>query len=81
MQALEQIQPKVSRNLAQLRNCGLLSSSKHGQWVYYRLNDELPQWVIDLLAATLKGSPDFMSENIAKLMQMGNRPERESICC
>jgi ArsR family transcriptional regulator len=81
MQALDQIQPKVSRNLAQLRNCSLLTASKQGQWVYYRLSDELPQWVIDLLAATLKGSPNFLIENIANLKQMGDRPERASMCC
>ena len=79
--ALDEIQPKVSRNLALLRNNGLLTGTKHGQWVYYRLNDNLPSWVIDVLTATLKNSPDFLMANLTNLHQMGNRPERLSVCC
>jgi len=81
MEALDQIQPKVSRNLAQLRNCGLLSDTRQGQWVYYRLNDDLEYWVIELLETTLAGSPEFLLENLANLEKMGNRPERASLCC
>jgi ArsR family transcriptional regulator len=81
MQALDQIQPKVSRNLAQLKNSGLLSSKKHGQWVYYRLNDDLDTWANDLLNATIEGCPDFLVENLRSLNNMGDRPERASLCC
>ncbi|MFT6407559.1 MAG: ArsR family transcriptional regulator [Arenicella sp.] len=81
MQALEQIQPKVSRNLAQLRNCGLLSGTKQGQWVYYRLSDDLAPWVDDLLEMTIAGSADLIADNLKNLNDMGDRPERTSRCC
>lgn len=40
--ALDLSQPKISRHLAQLRQCGLLQDSREGQWVYYRINPKLP---------------------------------------
>ena len=42
---LQESQPKVSRHLAQLRNCGLLLDRRPAQWVYYRLMTGLPSWV------------------------------------
>jgi ArsR family transcriptional regulator len=81
MQALGQIQPKVSRNLAQLKNGGLLSATKQGQWVYYKLSDDLAPWVDDLLEMTIKNSVDFIADNLKNLNDMGARPERVSLCC
>ena len=52
-------QPKISRHLAQLRGCGLLRTRREGQWIHYRLNEELPDWVgavVDALAAALPES-------------------------
>ncbi|ABC27415.1 predicted transcriptional regulator [Hahella chejuensis KCTC 2396] len=43
--ALDEIQPKISRHLAQLRKCGLLLDSRQGQWVFYRVNPALLAWV------------------------------------
>jgi len=40
--ALDEIQPKVSRHLASLRDQGIVRDRRQGQWVYYRLNPELP---------------------------------------
>jgi ArsR family transcriptional regulator len=50
--ALELSQPKISRHLAQLRQTGLLVDSRSSQWVYYKINPELPAWVLDVLTAT-----------------------------
>ena len=47
--ALQESQPKVSRHLAQLRQCGLLSDQREGQWVYYRLASQLPAWAHDIV--------------------------------
>ncbi|PHM45390.1 transcriptional regulator [Xenorhabdus mauleonii] len=55
--ALNLSQPKTSRHLAMLRECGLLLDSKHGKWVHYRLSPALLPWVknmIDLTYATEK---------------------------
>lgn len=45
-------QPKISRHLALLRNFSILLDERQGQWVYYRLNPNLPAWanaVLDVL--------------------------------
>ncbi|MDO6746603.1 metalloregulator ArsR/SmtB family transcription factor [Gilvimarinus sp. 1_MG-2023] len=70
-------QPKVSRHLAQLRECGLLLSSKRGQWVYYRLAPALPDWIKSVLAQTLQGNGAWLSEPLARLDKMPGRPP----CC
>lgn len=49
MIALDEGQSKVSRHLAQLRRCGLLSDRRKGQWVFYDLAEALPQWLTQLL--------------------------------
>lgn len=38
------IQPKISRHLALLRQSGLVSDERRGQWVYYCLNESLELW-------------------------------------
>jgi len=43
---LQLSQPKISRHLAALRGAGLLRSRKQGQWVYYRLDEALPSWML-----------------------------------
>ena len=41
---LQLSQPKISRHLALLRNLSILLVERKGQWVYYRLNPDLPEW-------------------------------------
>jgi ArsR family transcriptional regulator len=48
-------QPMISRHLAQLRACNLVSDHREGQWVYYRLHDGLQPWQRQVLAATREG--------------------------
>ena len=47
--ALEQSQPKISRHLAMLRECGLLSDRKQGKWVHYRLSPHIPAWAAQVI--------------------------------
>src|SRR5690606_36324344 len=42
---LQLSQPKISRHLALLRNLSILLDERKGQWVYYRLNPDLPESV------------------------------------
>ncbi len=79
--ALDLSQPKVSRHLAQLRNCGLLLDSRHGQWVYYRLHPELEDWIREVLEVARKAHPQLEDADQARLLQMGDRPERQAVCC
>ncbi|BAP37716.1 arsenic resistance transcriptional regulator [Acinetobacter guillouiae] len=46
---LELSQPKISRHLALLRNLSILLDQRQGQWVYYRLNPNLPEWANSVL--------------------------------
>lgn len=80
MEALDESQPKISRHLAQLRQCGLLLDRRDGKWVYYRLNPELPNWTVKVLAETAQSNQQFVANNIKRLENMANRPER-SLCC
>ncbi|MCE2595847.1 metalloregulator ArsR/SmtB family transcription factor [Motilimonas cestriensis] len=48
-ETLQLSQPKISRHLALLRQAGILTSERKGQWVYYQLAVDLPPWFYDLL--------------------------------
>lgn len=77
MEALAESQPKVSRHLAQLRNCGLLSDTRRGHWVYYAINTELPEWVLNVLDEASVAQAATLLAFQKKLRTMSNRPS----CC
>lgn len=81
MTALDESQPKISRHLAQLRKLGLLVDRRQGQWVFYRINPELPSWANDILHTLATEQAGLIDSNLAKLLQMGDRPERAKNCC
>lgn len=76
--ALDEIQPKISRHLALLRESGLLADRRKGQWVYYRLHPELPAWVTKTLKTMLDANQEWLEENHQRLCAMEDRPNR---CC
>lgn len=80
MAALEESQPKVSRHLALLRTQGILSDRRQGQWVYYRLNPALPDWIGHLLQQVLAANGDWLEPSHQKLKSMSDRPEYISLC-
>ena len=80
-EALDEIQPKISRHLAQLRKCGLLVDRKQSQWVFYRINPELPQWAKSVLSLSAENNDAFLQDSIQRLKHMGDRPERVQACC
>ncbi|SHE60028.1 transcriptional regulator, ArsR family [Microbulbifer donghaiensis] len=49
METLGESQSKISRHLAQLRNCGILTDTRRGQWVFYSVQSDLPDWGITML--------------------------------
>lgn len=79
--ALDESQPKISRHLALLRSSGLLADRRQGQWIYYRLHPQLPEWALQLLAAAEQGSRAGLHEDTARLLAMGERPVRQASCC
>jgi ArsR family transcriptional regulator len=75
--ALDLSQPKISRHLALLRQCGLLLDSREGQWVYYQINPNLPDWAFPILENALTAveiSGQFQND-LERLHEMENRPE------
>ena len=76
--ALDEIQPKISRHLALLRESGLLADRRKGQWVYYRLHPALPAWVIKMLKLLLDANSDWLADSQQRLCAMADRPNR---CC
>ncbi|WP_420812679.1 metalloregulator ArsR/SmtB family transcription factor [Natronospirillum operosum] len=76
--ALALSQPKVSRHLAQLRQCGLLADRRQGQWVFYQLPAVQPDWVRAVLEAILDGQGSLIEVARQRLAAMNNRPNR---CC
>lgn len=81
MEALQEIQPKISRHLAQLRKCGLLIDKRQGQWVFYQINPALSHWPKRVLAETTDNNADYLAVNRQRLSQMKARPERTQRCC
>lgn len=79
--ALDAVQPKVSRHLAQLRELGIVTDRRQGLWVYYRLHPELPEWANGVLCATTDGMADtaLFLEDRTRLGRMPNRPG--AACC
>lgn len=81
MEALQQdSQPKVSRNLAVLKKAKIIVDRKHGQWVFYRINPDLPQWAKSVIAQTTESNIQSVRPHIEQLAKMSNRPDKVSFC-
>lgn len=79
--ALNESQPKISRHLAMLRKSQLLSDRRQGQWVFYRINPELPDWVKQCINLTLMQNTALLQPLQNNLCSMGDRPARANACC
>ncbi|KGJ89329.1 metalloregulator ArsR/SmtB family transcription factor [Thalassotalea sp. ND16A] len=79
--ALTISQPKVSRHLAVLKNAGLLTTRKQGQWVYYDLSRDISDWCIVTINSCLAENFTVIENLVMNLNAMGDRPQRLEICC
>lgn len=79
--ALNETQPKISRHLAMLRKSQLLLDRRQGQWVFYRINPDLPDWARQSISQTLKQNSALMQPLLSSLCSMGDRPARAAACC
>jgi len=77
---LGQSQPKISRHLAQLRNCGVLTDRRQEQWVFYAINTKLPAWALAILDDTCRANPDNLAKLQSSLSSMKHRPPRCRAC-
>jgi len=79
--ALALSQPMMSRHLALLRSSGLVTDRRAGQWIYYKINSELDDWVQQILQITAQenlGLEPFATD-LQLLKAMPDRPE--AACC
>lgn len=79
--ALNETQPKISRHLAMLRKSQLLLDRRQGQWVFYRINPDLPDWTKQSISQTLKQNSALIQPLLRSLCSMGDRPARAAACC
>ncbi len=75
-EALEAIQPKISRHLALLRDCELIQDRRQGQWVFYRLHDDLPDWCHGVLEQAGSAGVSLIETPCRTLYNMSQRPQR-----
>ncbi|MFP3977008.1 MULTISPECIES: ArsR/SmtB family transcription factor [Marinobacter] len=73
-EAFDVSQPKVSRHLAALREAGLVETERRGQWIYYSVNPQLPDWVARVLDETAENNKALIETPMAKLQAMAERP-------
>ncbi|GKT12250.1 MAG: ArsR family transcriptional regulator, arsenate/arsenite/antimonite-responsive transcriptional repressor/arsenate reductase (thioredoxin) [Thiomicrorhabdus sp.] len=73
-------QPKVSRNLAVLKKARVITDRKHGQWVFYRINPDLPLWAKSVIAQTTENNIPLINNELQRLTKMQNRPDKTSFC-
>lgn len=75
---IDRIQPKISRHLALMRNSGLVSDERRGQWVYYSLSRSLPDWAKRILECSLENL--IKEEPYHSDMQRIGSLKKENIC-
>jgi len=75
-EALKDSQPKISRHLAHLRNAGVLEDVRRGQWVFYEIAHNLPDWARQILTTTAEANTDTLKPFRAALKAMQGRPQR-----
>jgi ArsR family transcriptional regulator, arsenate/arsenite/antimonite-responsive transcriptional repressor len=69
-------QPNMSRHLAQLREVGLVADRRQGQWIYYQIDPDVPDWVVNILQDAASGAADLdpYKTDPDVLATMPNRP-------
>lgn len=79
--ALELSQPMMSRHLALLRTAGTVSDRRAGQWIYYQINPQLPEWAAAVLELTAQANRKHapFSKDLQRLHSMSDRPD--AACC
>ena len=77
---LQVSQPKISRHLAALKKQNLLLDRKSGQWVFYRVNPDLPQWVYAVIEQAIGASENELSTLVTRL-NLVDEPLRTAACC
>ena len=59
-------QPKVSRHLAYLRDCGIVKTRRDGKWIYYGINQPEDHGLADVLSAAINAFSEKAAAKSAK---------------
>lgn len=76
VEALGESQPKISRHLSQLRNCEILTDRRKGQWVFYSLHPDFPEWAISVLEDACIAHKKEIEGLRTRLNTLKDRPNR-----
>ena len=79
--ALALPQPRVSHHLAALRRTALVTDRKVGLWIYYRLNPDLPPWIVEVIRTIAQGisAQEPYASDLLLLYEMPDRPGRACV--
>lgn len=79
--ALDEIQPKISRHLAILRNAGIVMDRRDANRVFYRFLSPMPDWIKRIMktAASRVMKDATLVEEMHRLQVMPNRPQRRGV--
>jgi ArsR family transcriptional regulator len=79
--ALGEVQPKISRHLAVLRDAGVVGIRRDAQWVHYAIEPKLEKWAKDAVTAAVAGisSEPIHRTDRARLKKMTGRPPRNKV--
>ncbi len=79
--AIDDVQPKISRQLALLREGGWLVSRREGTWIHYRMA-RLPPWSVALIDTLVAGGVPGREIAAARsrLHAFAGRPRRTAAC-
>lgn len=74
--ALGEVQPKISRHLAILREAGVVVDRREGLWIHYRVNPALPAWAREVLNVTARANAtaESCARDRKRLKGTPNRP-------
>lgn len=71
-------QPRTSRHLRDLRQCGLVQDQRRGKWVYYRVHPDLPAWAMTVIRTTAEAHRDLLIDERDLLQAISADRDR---CC
>ena len=78
VEVLRQGQPKISRHLAYLRNAGIVTARREGEWMHYRLarpEDPAASSVLDAVFESFKLDREMQSD-LSRLTRACCEPQR-----
>jgi DNA-binding transcriptional ArsR family regulator len=81
--ALDMSQPRVSRQLAMLKQAKIIKDRREGKWIYYRIeSNTLPDYcaeILSLLPQWLDSDPEFNSDKLK--LQNNSELKIKKSCC